>query len=324
MPNSPAMLPNIAPPLPESPAVTHPKIAVNGIHIAYEDAGPRGAPVILLVMGVGCQLTLWPDEFVAALHAHGFRTIRYDHRDVGLSTRFEAAGVPNIKWLFAKTLLGFRPSIPYGLPDMAGDATGLLDALEVDRAHVVGVSMGGMIAQHLAAARPTRALSLTSIMSTTGNRRLPLPDRAAVRALTGRPMGGDPEARIAFAKKAATIIGSPAYPPDPERLDRRVRSDYARGSYPPGFVRHMAAIIADGDRREMLRSIKVPTLVIHGEADPLVPIAGGYDTAANISGAKIRTIAGMGHDLPLALVDTLADAIADHARASSAPVSAPA
>ena len=290
----------------------------NGITITYEDAGPRGAPVILLIMGLGGQLTLWPDEFVAALNAHGFRTIRYDNRDVGLSTRFDDAGVPNIKWLFAKAMLGLRPRTPYRLADMAGDAVGLLDALEIARAHVVGASMGGMIAQHVAAAKPTRALSLTSVMSTTGNRRLPRPNRDAMRALADRPMAGNPEAMIDYAKRAAHIIGSPGYPPDPARLDRRVRADFARAWYPPGYARQMAAIIADGDRREMLRSIKVPTLVIHGEADPLVPLAGGRDTAANISAARLLTIPGMGHDLPLGLVDTLADAIAGHARGAMA------
>lgn len=293
-------------------------IVANGITLTFEDAGPRDAPAILLVMGLGGQLTLWPDEFVAALNAHGFRTIRYDNRDVGLSTRFDAAGVPNIKWLFAKALIGLTPRTPYRIADMAADATGLLDALTIERAHIVGVSMGGMIAQHIAARAPDRALSLTSVMSTTGNRRLPRPQRAAMRALAGRPMRGDPEAMIDYAKRAARVIGSPGFPPDADRLDRRVRADFNRAWYPAGFARQMAAIIADGDRREMLRTIKVPALVIHGEDDPLVPVAGGEDTARNISGARLLTIPGMGHDLPLALVDTLADAIADHARSVSA------
>ena len=290
------------------------EIAANGITITYEDAGPRDGPVILLVMGLGGQLTLWPDEFVAALNAHGFRTIRYDNRDVGHSTRFEAAGVPNIKWLVVKSLLGLRPQTPYQISDMADDAVALLDALDIDRAHVVGASMGGMIAQHVAARLPGRVLSLTSVMSTTGNRRLPRAKPEAMKALAGRPTTGDPEEMIAYMKRAAGVIGSPAYPPTEERLDWRVRRDFNRAWYPPGFARQMAAIIADGDRREMLRTITVPTLVIHGEDDPLVPIAGGRDTADNIPGARLMTIPGMGHDLPLALVDTLADAIAGHAR----------
>lgn len=290
------------------------KIAANGIEITYEDAGPRDAPVMFLIMGLGGQLTLWPDEFIAAINDRGFRTIRYDNRDVGHSTRFDAAGVPNVKWLVVKSIFGLTPQTPYRIADMADDAIGLMDALGIDRAHVVGASMGGMIAQHVAARVSDRLLSLTSVMSTTGNRRLPRAKPEAMKALAGRPTGGDPEAMIAYMKRAAGIIGSPAYPPTEERLDWRVRRDFNRAWYPPGFARQMAAIIADGDRRPMLRTIKVPTLVIHGEDDPLVPLAGGKDTADNISGARLLTIPGMGHDLPLALVDTLADAITDHAR----------
>lgn len=299
--------------------MTYPTVAANGISITYEDSGPRGAPVIFLIMGLGGQLTLWPDEFVAALNAHGFRTIRYDNRDVGLSTRFDAAGVPNVKLLVVKSLLGLRPQTPYRIADMADDAIALMDALDIDRAHVVGASMGGMIAQHVAARVPERLPSLTSVMSTTGNRRLPRARPEAMKALAGRPMRGDPEELIAYMKRAAGVVGSPAYPPTAERLDWRIRRDFNRAWYPPGFARQMAAIIADGDRRKMLRTIKVPTLVIHGEDDPLVPVAGGRDTAENIPGARLLTIPGMGHDLPLALVDTLADAIAAHAQSVASP-----
>lgn len=291
------------------------KVAANGIEIVYEDSGPRDAPAILLVMGLGGQLTLWPDEFVAALNDHGFRTIRYDNRDVGHSTRFEAAGVPNIKWMVAKAIFGLRPTAPYGIGDMANDAIGLLDALGIESAHVVGASMGGMIAQHVAAGSPNRVASLTSVMSSTGNRRLPRAQPEAMKALAGRPISGEKEELVAYMKRAARTIGSPGYPPNEERLDWRVRRDLDRAWYPAGFARQVAAIIADGDRREMLRTIKVPTLVIHGEDDPLVPLAAGEDTASNISGAKMLTIPGMGHDLPLALVDTLADAVAGHAQA---------
>jgi Predicted hydrolases or acyltransferases (alpha/beta hydrolase superfamily) len=286
----------------------------NGLSITYEDKGPRDAPVILLVMGLGGQLTLWPDEFVDALNAHGFRTIRYDNRDVGLSTRFEAAGVPNLKWMFVKAALGLPVRPAYTLADMAADAVALLDGLGVQRAHIVGASMGGMIAQHIAARYPARVLSLTSIMSTTGNRRLPRARKEAMRVLANRPMGGDPEEMIAYSVRAAQVIGSPGYPPDEARLQRQVRADYERGFYPQGVARQMAAIIADGDRRPMLRTIRTPTLVIHGEDDPLVPLAGGRDTAASIAGSRLMTVPGMGHDLPLALVDTLTDAIAKHAK----------
>jgi len=291
--------------------------SANGIRITYEDKGPRDAPVILLVMGLGGQLTLWPDEFVDALNAHGFRTIRYDNRDVGLSTRFDAAGVPNLKWMFVKAAIGLPVRPAYTLADMAADGMALLDHLGIARAHIVGASMGGMISQHIAARYPDRVLSLTSIMSTTGNRRLPRANREAMQVLANRPMSGDKENLIAYSVRAARVIGSPGYPATEERLQRRVRADFDRGWYPQGVARQMAAIVADGDRRTMLKDIKAPTLVIHGEADPLVPIAGGRDTAENIVGARLLTIPGMGHDLPLALVDTLADAIAEHVKTTA-------
>jgi len=294
--------------------MTTERTTANGIDISYEDKGAKDAPAILLVMGLGGQLTLWPDEFVDALVAHGFRVIRYDNRDVGLSTRFDAAGVPNLKWMFVKAALKLPVRSAYTLADMAADGMALLDHLGIGRAHVVGASMGGMIAQHIAARYPERVLSLTSVMSTTGNPRLPRAQKEAMRVLANRPMGGDAEAMIAYSINAARVIGSPAYPAAEDRLQRRVRNDYERGWYPQGVARQMAAIVADGDRRPMLKGIKAPTLVIHGEADPLVPIAGGRDTAANIPGARLLTIPGMGHDLPLALVDTLADAIAAHAK----------
>ncbi|MDX8356164.1 alpha/beta fold hydrolase [Sphingopyxis terrae] len=298
--------------------MTTEQAAVNGISITFEDKGPRDAPAILLVMGLGGQLTLWPDEFVDALNARGFRTIRYDNRDVGLSTRFDAAGVPNLKWMFVKSLLRLPVRSAYALADMAADGVALLDDLGIARAHIVGVSMGGMISQHIAGRYPDRVLSLTSVMSTTGNPRLPRAQKEAMQVLTSRPMSGDPEDLIAYSVRAAKVIGSPGYPPDEERLQRRVRSDFERGWYPQGVARQMAAIVADGDRRPMLKSIGVPTLVIHGEGDPLVPLAGGRDTADNIPGARLLTIPGMGHDLPLGLVDTLADAIAGHAGAVAA------
>ena len=293
--------------------MTTDKTTANGIEIAYEDKGPKDAPAILLVMGLGGQLTLWPDEFVDALNARGFRTVRYDNRDVGLSTRFDAAGVPNLKWMFVKAALGLPVRPAYRLSDMAADGVALLDHLGIARAHVVGASMGGMIAQHVAARHGDRTLSLTSIMSTTGNRRLPRADKEAMRVLTNRPMSGAAEDLIAYSVNAARVIGSPAYPTTEERLQWRVRRDFDRGWYPQGVARQMAAVVADGDRRPMLRTIAVPTLVIHGDADPLVPLAGGEDTAASIPGARLRTIPGRGHALPLGLVDTLAGAIAEHA-----------
>ncbi len=287
-----------------------PAMTANGVTIEYEAHGnPKDEP-LLLVMGLGGQLTLWPFELVEALVARGFYVIRYDNRDVGLSTRFEAAGAPNLKWMFVKAAIGLPVRPAYTIAEMAGDGIALLDHLGIRRAHIVGASMGGMIAQHIAARHADRTLTLTSIMSTTGNRRLPRPNRDAMRVLTDRPMSGDAEATIAFSMRAARVIGSPAYPAAAERLEARVRSDFARAVYPVGVARQMAAVLADGDRRAMLRGIKVPTLVIHGAADPLVPLAGGEDTAASIPGAVLKVIPGMGHDLPVELVDTIADAVA--------------
>ena len=295
-----------------------PNVAANGIQIEYEEFGHPDAPPILLIMGLGVQLTMWPIEFVDALVSRGFRVIRYDNRDVGLSSKFDGAGVPNVQWLMLKTVLGMKSRTPYSLSDMANDAVGLLDALGIRRAHVVGASMGGMIAQRVAIDHPNRVLSMTSIMSTTGNKRLPRARPEAMKMLTSRPKTDNREELIAFSMRAARVIGSPAFPMAEDRLEARVRGDYARSYYPQGFVRQLAAIIADGDRRPLLQQLTVPTLVIHGEDDPLVPVEGGRDTAANIPGAALLTILGMGHDVPLQLVDQVADAIAQHARAVSA------
>jgi pimeloyl-ACP methyl ester carboxylesterase len=299
-----------------------PAITANGITIEYEDFGKSSAPVVLLIMGLGAQLTLWPMELVEALMARGFRVIRYDNRDVGLSSKFEQGGVPNLRLLVLKTLFRFPAKVPYRLANMAKDAVGLMDALGIKRAHIVGASMGGMIAQHVAATFPQRTLSLTSIMSTTGNRSLPQPKREAVGMLSNRPKTTDPEALIAFSMKAAQVIGGPGYPADVERLEARVRADHARSYYPQGFARQLAAIVADGDRRAMLATITVPTLVIHGGGDPLVPVEGGRDTADNIPGAQLMIIPKMGHNLPLPLVDEIADAIADHAAPAEVRVAA--
>jgi pimeloyl-ACP methyl ester carboxylesterase len=293
------------------------QIKANGIHIEYDEHGDPAAPPMLLVMGLGAQMTLWPMEFVDALVARGFRVIRYDNRDIGLSHKFEDARAPGILRLMLCARFGLKPKVPYTLSDMAEDGIGLLDALGIDRAHVVGASMGGMIAQHMAFSHPERVISLTSVMSTTGNRKLPPAKREAIAALTKRPASADEETLVSHGMKVAHAIGSPAYRPDPEALRERSRALIRRSFYPAGFPRQFAAIIADGDRRERLQSVKAPTLVIHGRDDPLVPIAAGEDTAAHIAGARLKTVPGMGHDLPLELVEELADAIAEHARTAS-------
>ena len=287
-----------------------PLASANGIQIEYETLGDPADPALLLIMGLGAQLTLWPVELVEALVAKRFYVIRFDNRDIGLSTKFDSAGLPDMMAIGMAAMAGKPAPIPYTLTDMAADAVGLLDALGIAKAHVVGVSMGGMIAQLVAATWPGRVLSLTSIMSSTGNRALPPAQPNAIAVLNNRPLSAELPDALAYGVMAARTIGSPGYPASEERLRERIERDYRRSFYPVGAMRQMAAIIADGDRRERLKAITAPTLVIHGEDDPLVPLEGGRDTAASIAGAELRTIPGMGHDLPLELVDEIADAIA--------------
>lgn len=291
-----------------------PKVVANGIDIHYEEHGDSGDPAMLLIMGFGAQLTLWPDELVEALVSRGFRVIRYDNRDIGLSHKFDGVRAPGIVRITLMSKLGLTPRVPYTLRDMAADAIGLLDALDIDRAHIVGASMGGMIAQHVAANYAERCLSFTQIFSTTGNPRLPQARKEALEALVTRPKSDAEEVLVEHGIMLARTIGSPGYPSPEERLRERTLSNLRRSFYPEGPTRHLSAIVADGDRSAMLRKITVPTLVLHGEDDPLVPCEGGRDTAACIPGAKLKTIPGWGHDLPLELVEILSGEIASHAR----------
>lgn len=295
-----------------------PNLRANGVDLEYETHGPEDGAPMLLIMGLGAQLTMWPTPLVEALAARGFRVIRFDNRDCGLSTKFDRAGTPNLYAMVVARMFGVRLRVPYSIADMAADAVGLLDALGIPRAHVVGASMGGMIAQHLAARYPDRVLSLASIMSTTGNPALPRPRREAFRVLLRRPRTGDLEAAVAHGIRTARVIGSPRYPMDDAALASWVRALVSRMHYPPGIGRQLAAIIADGDRRPMLRTIAVPTVVIHGTADPLMPVAAGRDTAANIPGARLVEFDGMGHNLPFELVPGIADAVAGTALAQAA------
>ena len=295
------------------PQTTH-----NAVTLEYETHGDPANPPLLLIMGLGAQLTLWPIELVEALVARGYFVIRHDNRDIGLSTKFTDAGVPDMSSVVMALMSGKRPDIPYTLSDMASDAVAVLDAAGVAKAHIVGASMGGMIAQLVAVEHPDRVLSLTSIMSTTGNPALPPARPEAMAALTA-PMAPDADLTAILERGAmvSTAIGSPGYPADATRLRANVERDFKRSFHPTGATRHMAAIVADGDRRARLKSVTAPTLVIHGADDPLVPVEGGRDTAQAIAGSTILEIPGMGHDLPLALVETIADAIAGHARDAS-------
>ncbi len=292
-----------------------PQITANGISIEYEAYGDPKSPPLLLVMGLGAQLTLWPIELVEALVQRGYYVIRHDNRDIGLSQKFGHAGVPNFRRVALMRMFGLRAKLPYRLTDMADDAAALLSELGVDKAHVVGASMGGMIVQLMAIHHPSRLLSMTSIMSTTGNPRLPRPKPEAMNALLNRaPANATLDDVIPIGIRVARAIGSPAYPTPEERLRERIARDFNRSFYPEGAARQISAIMDDGDRRKRLKQVRVPSLVIHGTDDPLVPVEGGRDTAAHIPGAKLLELPGMGHDLPLELVETIADAVAEHAR----------
>ncbi|QIG54023.1 alpha/beta fold hydrolase [Altererythrobacter sp. BO-6] len=289
----------------------------NGITLHYDTHGDPSDPPMLLVMGLGAQMTLWPIDLVKALAGHGFHVIRYDNRDIGLSQKMEGAKAPGILRMVIFDRLGLPLRSPYSLADMARDGIGLLDALRIERAHVVGASMGGMIAQHMAMSHPAKVASLTSIFSSTGHRSLARSRAHAVRALTRRPRSMEEDALVAHGMNIARAIGSPAYRADEEELRRRVTENVRRSVYPAGFVRQLAAILADGSRRERLASVTAPTLVLHGEDDPLVPVDHGHDTARHVSGAKLKTYPGWGHDLPVEMVETLARDIAEHARAAA-------
>lgn len=295
-----------------------PIIAANGIELAYEDAGDPAAPVILLIMGLGAQMIFWPDAMVAGLVDRGFRVVRYDNRDVGQSTYIRHRRPPS-QFQYAAAMLGLPSGMPYTLRHMAEDAIGLLDALDIARAHVVGASMGGMIAQIIAAEFPLRTLSLTSIMSSSGRRGLPGPAPALRNMLMRRRSVGGREEAIEAGVRLYKAIGAPGTEREPAELRVLLENAYDRGFDPTGTARQLGAILADGSRVARLRRIRVPTLVIHGDADPLVPLAAGEDTAAHVRGSRMEVITGMGHDLPPPVVPRIVGLIADHASAAGEP-----
>ncbi len=280
-----------------------PQASVNGIQIEYATEGDPSDPALLLVMGLGAQLITWPDEFVDGLRRRGFFVIRYDNRDCGLSTKFE--GTPDIAALFTGTDLS---SAPYRIEDMADDAAALLTALQIPTAHVVGASMGGMITQAAVINHPARFRSATSIMSTTGDRAVGAPTGDALTALL-RPVATNREEAITASVEGSRVIGSPAYPVDDAVLRDRAAAAYDRSYCPEGTVRQLGAILGSPDRTEGLRGVRMPFLVVHGEADPLVTLSGGEATAAAVPDAKLLTYPGMGHDLPEVLWGDITDAI---------------
>ena len=289
------------------------QIIANGVQIEVDVQGPEQGEPILLIMGLGMQLIAWPDELVQMLLQRGFRVIRHDNRDVGLSQGFDRLGTPNVLVQALRHRLRLRVRAPYQVADMAADALGVLDALGVRRAHVCGASMGGMIAQHLAAAHPSRVKSLTLVMTTSGARELQQARPQVARALMSRPQQPDAKTYMAHMAKLVSVIGSPAYPPDPQRLQQRLMASFNRAYRPAGTARQLVAVVADGDRSPLLRRIVAPTRVIHGEADPLVPVPAAHDLTKKIAGAEVDIVPGMGHDLPLALLPRIAEGIAQNA-----------
>ena len=286
------------------------QVSANGVRLEVEDHGsPQGEP-LLLVMGLGMQLLGWHEDFVAQLVARGFRVIRFDNRDIGLSQGFDAAGVPNLALDSLRHALGLRVKAPYTLADMAADALGVLDALGIESAHVCGASMGGMIAQRMAAIAPQRVRSLTLMMTSSGARKLPGPSLKVRGALISRPSSPTVEGIVEHYVRLYGLIGSPAYPPAPGYLRERFTTSVKRAYRPAGTARQMVAIAADGDRSRVLGSIRMPTRIIHGAADALVPVAAGHDLKAKIAGAEIDVIDGMGHDLPAPLWPRFVDGIA--------------
>ncbi|MBL0897728.1 MAG: alpha/beta fold hydrolase [Reyranella sp.] len=291
------------------------RVKANGIEIEYETFGAKRDPALLLIMGLGAQLTLWPDSLCESLASRGFFVVRYDNRDVGLSTDFGAAGIPNLMEAFGKLMKGEKLDAPYLLSDMAADATGLLDALDIDRAHMVGASMGGMIAQILAATSAQRTQSMVSIMSTSGRPGLPMGKPEAVAMLSAQPPGTAREQLIAHAMKLRSVIGSPGFPADPTELRILVERNIDRRWYPQGAARQYLAVMASGPRVDLLRTVRVPTLVLHGEDDPLLPVECGRDVASLVPGAKIETWPGWGHDLPAQMVPRLVESISRFCKA---------
>jgi len=290
------------------------RLKLVGLELDYAEYGPAGGEPLLMIMGLGMQRVAWPDSLLDALAGAGFRCITFDNRDVGHSTRYEAYGVPSLPASLAGRLLRRRLRLPYGLADIADDAAGLLQHLGIARAHVLGISMGGMVAQHFAHRHPGRARSLTLMCSSSGRLGLPLPHAAVMRQLMRRPRdAGRLEAAIDYLVTLFRLIGSPAYPMPQEELVRRARAGALRAASGNGVSRQLAAILNDGDRSTLLRHLTLPTLVLHGTADPMVPLAHGEDLARRIGGARLERIAGWGHDLPDALAERLAASIATHA-----------
>jgi pimeloyl-ACP methyl ester carboxylesterase len=293
-----------------------PRVHANGIQIEAARIGDADAPAILLIRGLGTQMCQWPVPFLEGL-SREFQVVTFDNRDVGLSQKFDEAGVPDLASLISS---GGSAGAPYLLRDMAADCVGVLDAFEIERAHVFGMSMGGMIAQELAGRFPQRTHSLISVMSSSGDPSVPPATPEAMRVLTESPeRPEDRDCVVELGLKGRRVVGSPGYVDPDEIVRQELGEAFDRCNHPQGVARQMAAVIASGSRVELLRSVEAPTLVIHGTEDPLVHPEGGRHTAEQVAGARLEEIEGMGHDLPHGLVPRLVELVVEHARKAGEP-----
>jgi pimeloyl-ACP methyl ester carboxylesterase len=285
----------------------------NGIELCYDTFGDRDAAPLILIMGLAAQMIAWDEEFCAQLADRGFWVIRFDNRDIGLSTKLQQFPVPDLASLIKQQLLGEPVAAPYTLRDMAADTVGLMDALGIAAGHVVGASMGGAIAQEMAIHYPSRVRTLTSIMSSTGEPGLPPPTAEAMAILLA-PMPTDRESYLVRYAQTWRVLRGLGFLLDEARDAERAGEIFERGLNPPGVARQLAAIVASGSRKDALRAVHVPALVIHGDVDPLVPVAGGIATANAIAGAKLVVMKGMGHALPISMWPQIIEAIVSHAK----------
>ncbi len=287
-----------------------PQIKANGLAFEYEEFGPPDGPAVIMIMGIGSQLIRWPVTFAEGMAAKGYRFIRFDNRDVGLSQKLPELGIPAVMELFQRRLAGEAVEAPYDLSDMAVDTVGLLSALGIEKAHVMGESMGGMIAQVTALNHPERVSSLISVMSTTGRPGLPQATPEASQVLFTRAEDpNDQDEVLRLAVRSRMVLAGPGFNPGEDYQREQAKMSLARSQYPEGFARQFAAILASGSREHLLPHLKLPALVIHGRDDPLVPLPCGEDTAACIPEAELKVIDGMGHAVEPDLVPILLDAI---------------
>lgn len=294
-----------------------PHIIANSIKLAYEEHGDPSAPPVLMIMGLGGQLTMWPDDLISSFVACGYRVITFYNRDIGLSHQHSGETPPKILRQIILRRLGIRMKTPYALMDMANDTIALMQGLALERAHIVGISMGGMIGQHVAALAPERVQSLTAIMTTTGNPKLPRPSGKVMEAMVRRgPPPTTRDAIIDLSVKTFGVIGTPGEDHNTNGMRDRITLSYDRNYNPAGVARQMSAIVAAGDFRKYTRRIQAPTLVLHGSADPLVPIEGGHDIAKLVRGAQMKILDGMGHDVPPRFLPSMTQSMLDHFGAS--------